>query len=79
MLCPVPVPRVPPEGQGKDKGASTYPSWANTNKHLQELRPIHGDEGHTSLPCGCLGEKRLASTGRTCEQGSLKQKDDTWF
>lgn len=30
-LCSAPVARVPHEAQGKDKGASTYPSWTDAD------------------------------------------------
>lgn len=48
-------------------------SWANTNKHLQELRPgLWVMKGTRASLTVALARSRLASTGRTCEQRSLE-------
>lgn len=51
---------------------TTHPCWPNTNKHFQELRPIHSDEGHIGLPGSCFCKKCFASTRWTSEHGSLQ-------
>ena len=51
----------------------SYPAGPDTDEHLDEVGSRHGEERPPRLPCHCLGQQRLAGSGRAHQQGALRQ------